>query len=252
MEEAITPIQPTPARSTEIQKIEQYSNGRVRLSFARNSIDLGQASRSRQENQPILLPFENFSSTSNSFRRYYQTPTRASISFDPNFHSTRALISSIPTTTRTNLRGVDNTSNIPRPIYTANQDIEISPPMLPTYSSMIDNPNFIQQQNKESEIHMLQKSFYINKEQCNKEFFSDKNKKKRKQFWNNYSKQKTEIQEEYYKFLNQHEIHITFFDWFEEYYQDNKIQTINMAKNNNQWQTSQGILIESKIGRAHV
>ena len=41
MEEVITPIQPTPARSTEIQKIEQYSDGRVRLSFIRNSIDFG-------------------------------------------------------------------------------------------------------------------------------------------------------------------------------------------------------------------
>ena len=40
MEEAVTPMQPAPARSTEIQKIEQYSDGRVRLSFARNSIDL--------------------------------------------------------------------------------------------------------------------------------------------------------------------------------------------------------------------
>ena len=43
--------------------------------------------------------------------------------------------------------------------------------------------------------------------------------------------------------MNQHEINITFFDWFEEYYEDTK--TINMAKNNNQWQTSQGIIIES-------
>ena len=65
--------------------------------------------------------------------------------------------------------------------------------MSPTYSSMTDNPNFTQQHNEESKIHMFQKDFQINKEQCNKEFLFDKNKKKRKQFWNNYSDHKTEI-----------------------------------------------------------
>ena len=44
------------------------------------------------------------------------------------------------------------------------------------------------------------------------------------------SEQKTEIQEKYYKFMNQHKINITFFDWFEEYHQDIKNPTINMAK----------------------
>ena len=68
---------------------------------------------------------------------------------------------------------------------------------------------------------------------------------KRKQFWENYSEQKTEIQEEYYKFMNQHKINITFFDWFEEHYQNTHNQMINMAKNSAQWQTSQGVIIES-------
>ena len=117
--------------------------------------------------------------------------------------------------------------------------------MSPTYSSMIDNPNFTQQHNEESEIHMLQKDFHINKEQCNKEFLSDKNKKKRKQFWKNYFENKKEIQEEYYNFMNQHKTYITFFDWFEEYYQGSQNKTINMAKHCETWQTSQGEIIES-------
>ncbi|XVF33859.1 hypothetical protein REPUB_Repub18cG0008200 [Reevesia pubescens] len=205
--------QPNPLlqRAQNYKKIEQFHDERVRLSFARNSVDLRQTSRS--ENSSILLPFQNFSSISNSSRQYSQTPRRASISSEPNLHSARAFVSSIPsipTTTRTNLRGVNNSSNIPRPIYTRNQEPEFSPPMSPTYSSMTDNPN-ITEQNEESEIHMLQKDFQINKEECNKEFFSDKNKKKRKHFWKNHSEDKKQIQEEYYKFMNNHKIQIRFF-----------------------------------------
>ena len=37
--------------------------------------------------------------------------------------------------------------------------------------------------------------------------------------------------------MNQHKINITFFDWFEHYYQN--------INNNAQWQTSQGVIIES-------
>ena len=45
--------------------------------------------------------------------------------------------------------------------------------------------------------------------------------------------------------MNQHKIYITFFDWFEEYYQNNRNQIINMVKNSAQWQTSQGVIIKS-------
>ncbi|KAH1073369.1 hypothetical protein J1N35_025697 [Gossypium stocksii] len=54
-----------------------------------------------------------------------------------DFRTARAYVSSIPTTFRTNLQGIDNSSNIAQPIYARQEESpQNSPNMSPTYSSM--------------------------------------------------------------------------------------------------------------------
>ncbi|KAH1108535.1 hypothetical protein J1N35_012303 [Gossypium stocksii] len=57
-----------------------------------------------------------------------------------DFRTARASVSSIPTTFRTNLQGIDNSSNIAQPIYAKQEESpQNSPNMSPTYSSMTNN-----------------------------------------------------------------------------------------------------------------
>lgn len=94
-----------------------------------------------------------------------------------DFRTVRASVSSIPTTFRTNLQGIDNSSNIAQPIYARQEKSpQNSPNMSPTYSSMTNNAR--QWQNLE--IFVLENTFEINKEWGRKHFYSNKKKAKRK------------------------------------------------------------------------
>ena len=55
------------------------------------------------------------------------------------------------------------------------------------------------------------------------DFYSNSNKEKRFWFFKHCLKQRKEIQQIYYEFVNLHKVHILFFDWFDIYTSDNQI-----------------------------
>ena len=74
------------------------------------------------------------------------------------------------------------------------ENINQSPPISPTYSYITKN--------KDSEIRVILKRYEINKKVLKEEFYSEKTKEKRKEFFKIYSKQQRDkIHEEYYEFL---------------------------------------------------
>ncbi|MBA0634177.1 hypothetical protein Godav_025636 [Gossypium davidsonii] len=87
LEGATDLVTPTPIRNTSLSEISQQQDGTVELIF------------NRPLRMPLIHSFD-IGSTSTTFRR-----------------TARASISSIPTTFRTNLQGIDNSSNIAQPIY---------------------------------------------------------------------------------------------------------------------------------------
>nr|KJB08535.1 hypothetical protein B456_001G087300 [Gossypium raimondii] len=131
---------------------------------------------------PPRYSFE-IGSTSTTFRRLNLEEESNLETQTVDFKTARAIVSSIPTTFRTNLQGIDNSSNIAQPIYTIQKE------------SPQNSPNI-------------------------KHFYSNKNKQKREDYFKNYNDKKESILQEYYEFINIHKIHIKFFEWFEEYYSE--------------------------------
>lgn len=89
----------------------------------------------------------------------------------------------------------------------------------------ITDPSYL-----DPEICTITQDFEIDKKLLKEEFYSNKNKEKRQEFFKTYSKeQRNKIQEEYYSFLNQLKTQICFFDWYENF--KTQKRKINMVKN---------------------
>ncbi|XP_021295254.1 uncharacterized protein LOC110424886 isoform X1 [Herrania umbratica] len=200
-----------PIQNTEINNVAQFRDGSVELVF----------------NRPPRLP---------SRRSFEISNVESPSSIGTDFRIARASVSSLPTI-RTNLQSVNNSPNISQPVYNRQKITPSnSPNMSPTYSSMTNNPNISQNQENDSEIFFLEKDFKINKDWCRKQFTSEKNKQKRKNYFKTYDSQKDEILQNYYKFMRKHKILIDFFEWFEEY-EEPQLNTLNITK---KWQMNKG------------
>ncbi|PPD91042.1 hypothetical protein GOBAR_DD12025 [Gossypium barbadense] len=135
LEGATDPVAPTPIRNTSLSEISQHQDGTVELIF----------------NMPRRMPprhsFE-IGSTSTTFRRLNLEEELNPETQTADFRTARASVSSIPTTFRTNLQGIDNSSNIAQPIYARQEESpQNSPNMSLPYSSMTNNKHFYSNKN---------------------------------------------------------------------------------------------------------
>ncbi|KAH9699240.1 hypothetical protein KPL71_024266 [Citrus sinensis] len=149
----------------------------------------------------------------------------------------------------TSIRSVDYTTSVPHPIYTSSQheqrqeEKEPSPPTSPTFSAITENI-----------INVIIKDFELDKNLLHNDFYLDKNKEKRIWFFKHFLNQRKEIQQTYYEFVNLHQVHILFFDWFEIYSSDNNISypfkesnPITIRKKTPEWKLSDNYrIIESE------
>ncbi|KAH9717262.1 hypothetical protein KPL71_021752 [Citrus sinensis] len=188
--------------NTELQHVTQYSDGRVKLSFRRSTSSRFSDKESRSS---IPLLERKFTKVPPVINLPYQT-----IKSQPRFSTSDVPSSSI--------RSVDYTTSIPHPIYTSSQheqrqdEKEPSPPTSPTFSAITENV-----------INVIKKEFELDKTLLHNDFYSDSNKEKRNWFFKHFLNQRKEIQQVYYEFVNLHQVHILFFDWFEIYSSENNI-----------------------------
>ncbi|KAH9727428.1 hypothetical protein KPL70_008677 [Citrus sinensis] len=208
--------------NTELQNVTQYSDGKVKLSFRRST-----SSRFSDKASCSSIPSLE--------RKFTKVPSVINLPFQsqPRFST-----SDIPSTS---IRSVDYTTSVPHPIYTSNQHIqsqedkEPSPPTSPTFSAVTENV-----------ISVIEKEFELDKTLLHKDFYSDLNKEKRLWFFKHFLNQRKEIQQTYYEFVNLHQVHILFFDWFEIYSSDNNISypfkesnPITIRKKTTEWKLSE-------------
>ncbi|RDY12614.1 hypothetical protein CR513_02550, partial [Mucuna pruriens] len=132
--------------------------------------------------------------------------------------------------TNSKLEGVNNTSQIPHPIY-KDMDYDQKSNQSPTYSSMdVD-------------------------ETLRKDFRSKENKLKRDWFFQNYKgKEKIKIQDEYYGFIEKTKTQVPFFDWFHAYSIKKKINypwqvdvIINPSVRGINWVIKDGKIVQSDL-----
>ena len=136
---------------------------------------------------------------------------------DPSINSHRSSCST-PITTR--LSGINYNQKIPQ--TQCEESVNQSPPISPTYSQMAES--------KDLEICVITKDYEINKKRLREEIVLDKNKEKREKFFKKFTiTQRNELQEEYYKFLENIQTQTFFFNWFDTY--KNKTKKVNMLKN---------------------
>ncbi|KAH9689129.1 hypothetical protein KPL70_015376 [Citrus sinensis] len=185
--------------NTELQNVTQYSDGKVKLSF-------------RRSNSTRFSDKESCSSIPSLERKFTKIPSVINLPFQsqPRFSTSDIHGPSI--------RSVDYYTRVPHPIYTSSQheqrqeEKEPSPPTSPTFSTVTKNV-----------INVIEKDFELDKNLLHNNFYSDNNKEKRLWFFKHFLNQRTEIQQTYYEFVNLHQVHILFFDWFEIYSSDNNI-----------------------------
>ncbi|KAH9657201.1 Endonuclease [Citrus sinensis] len=185
--------------NTELQNVTQYSDGKVKLSF-------------RRSNSTRFSDKESCSSIPSLERKFTKIPSVINLPFQsqPRFST-----SDIPSSS---IRSVDYSTKVPHPIYTSSQheqrheEKEPSPPTSPTFSVVTENV-----------INVIEKNFELDRNLLHNDFYSNDNKEKRLWFFKHFLNQRKEIQQIYYEFVNLHQIHILFFDWFEIYSSDNNI-----------------------------
>ncbi|KAH9800890.1 hypothetical protein KPL71_000829 [Citrus sinensis] len=208
--------------NTELQNVTQYSDGKVKLSF-------------RRSNSSRFSDKASCSSIPSLERKFTKVPSVINLPFQsqPRFST-----SDIPSTS---IRSVDYATSVPHPIYTSSQheqrqeEKEPSPPTSPTFSAVTENV-----------INVIKKEFNLDKALLHKDFYSDLNKEKRLWFFEHFLNQRKEIQQTYYEFVNLHQVHILFFDWFEIYSSDNNISypfkesnPITIRKKTTEWKLSE-------------
>ncbi|KAH9660105.1 hypothetical protein KPL70_024093 [Citrus sinensis] len=208
--------------NTELQNVTQYSDGKVKLSFRRSA-------------STRFSDKESCSSIPSLERKFTKIPSVINLPFQsqPRFST-----SDIPSTS---IRSVDYATSVPHPIYTSNQheqrqeEKEPSPPTSPTFSAVTENI-----------INVIKKEFDLDKGFLHKDFYSDLNKEKRLWFFKHFLNQRKEIQQTYYEFVNLHQVHILFFDWFEIYSSNNNISypfkesnPITIRKKTTEWKLSE-------------
>ncbi|KAH9679745.1 hypothetical protein KPL71_026254 [Citrus sinensis] len=185
--------------NTELQNVTQYSDGKVKLSF-------------RRSNSSRFSDKASCSSIPSMERKFTKIPSVINLPFQsqPRF-STSDLPSS-------SISSVDYTTKVPHPIYISSQheqrqeEKEPSPPTSPTFSAVTENV-----------LNVIEKHFELDKTILHNDFYSDDNKEKRIWFFKHFLNQRKEIQQTYYEFVNLHQVHILFFDWFEIYSSQNNI-----------------------------
>ncbi|KAH9743016.1 hypothetical protein KPL70_003158 [Citrus sinensis] len=208
--------------NTELQNVTQYSDGKVKLSFRRSA-------------STRFSDKESCSSIPSLERKFTKIPSVINLPFQsqPRFST-----SDIPSTS---IRSVDYATSVPHPIYTSSQheqrqeEKEPSPPTSPTFSAVTENV-----------INVIKKEFDLDKAFLHKDFYSDLNKEKRLWFFKHFLNQRKEIQQTYYEFVNLHQVHILFFDWFEIYSSNNNISypfkesnPITIRKKTTEWKLSE-------------
>ncbi|KAH9679454.1 hypothetical protein KPL71_026141 [Citrus sinensis] len=185
--------------NTELQNVTQYSDGKVKLSF-------------RRSNSSRFSDKASCSSIPSLGRKFTKVPSVINLPFQsqPRF-STSDLPSS-------SISSVDYTTKVPHPIYISSQheqrqeEKEPSLPTSPTFSAVTENV-----------LNVIEKHFDLDKTILHNDFYSDDNKEKRLWFFKHFLNQRKEIQQTYYEFVNFHQVHILFFDWFEIYSSHNDI-----------------------------
>ncbi|KAH9792264.1 hypothetical protein KPL71_004051 [Citrus sinensis] len=185
--------------NTELQNVTQYSDGKVKLSFRRSS-----SSRFSDKASCSSIPSLE--------RKFTKVPSVINLPFQsqPMF-STSDLPSS-------SISSVDYTTKVPHPVYISSQheqrqeEKESSLPTSPTFSAVTENV-----------LNVIEKHFELDKTMLHNDFYSDDNKEKGLWFFKHFLNQRKEIQQTYYEFVNFHQVHILFFDWFEIYSSQNNI-----------------------------
>ncbi|KAH9704619.1 hypothetical protein KPL70_011539 [Citrus sinensis] len=208
--------------NTELQNVTQYSDGKVKLSFRRST-----SSRFSDRTSCSSIPSLE--------RKFTKVPSVINL---PLQSQPRFSTSDIPSTS---IRSVDYATSVPHPIYTSSQheqkqeEKEPSPPTSPTFSAITENV-----------INVIKKEFELDKAFLHKDFYSDLNKEKRLWFFKHFLNQRKEIQQTYYEFVNLHQVHILFFDWFEIYFSNNNISypfkesnPITIRKKTTEWKLSE-------------
>ena len=250
LEGAVQPKLPAPQESiepnTRLKHIEQFRDGKVKLSFIRNNQDrieeylCGSSSNMcESSSNPETIDLGRVSQLGHDFPR-----EEKSMKFRPRFST-----SDIPNSV---LRNVNFQSQIPKPVYSSENDlsqnefITKSEPTSPTFSAITDNML--------NELNVLQKEFSIDKEFLRDDFYSKNNSQKRLWFFKNFLKERNNIQNEFYNYLQTHKVQILFFNWFEDYASKNNIKfpfskTVNPITNRNktpEWETlANGKIIRS-------
>ncbi|KAH9781070.1 hypothetical protein KPL71_008326 [Citrus sinensis] len=184
--------------NTELQNVTQYSDGKVKLSF-------------RRSNSTRFSDKESCSSIPSLERKFTKISSVINLPFTVNSQPRFSTLD-IPSSS---IRSVDYATSVPHPIYTSRQlqeEKEPSPPTSSTFSAVTENV-----------ISVLKKEFELDKNLLHNDFYSESNKEKRLWFFKHFLKQRKEIQQIYYEFVNLHQVHILFFDWFEIYSSDNNI-----------------------------
>ncbi|KAH9779725.1 hypothetical protein KPL71_007821 [Citrus sinensis] len=185
--------------NTELQNVTQYSDGKVKLSF-------------RRSNSSRFSDRASCSSIPSIERKFSKIPSVINLPFQSQ---SRFSTSDLP---NSSISSVDYTTKVPHPIYISSQheqkqeEKEPSPPTSPTFSTVTENV-----------LNVIEKHFEIDKTILHNDFYSVDNKEKRLWFFKHFLNQRKEIQQTYYEFVNFHQIHILFFDWFEIYSSQNNI-----------------------------
>ncbi|WOH09471.1 hypothetical protein DCAR_0728928 [Daucus carota subsp. sativus] len=177
-----TPQRPINNNIMNLENVRQYLDGTVRISFD-------------NPNRPLIL--EELVDPSTASRKDSELLSK---------HKLKEI--------RT--KGIINEGQTSCPFYSTNSQIieEDEQNLSPTHSDFEPKPT-------NHQLLVINKEFTVNWKILNEDFNSKNNKEKRRQFRNNHNhKDREKIVNKWKKFMVKEKINITFYIWYEIYYED--------------------------------
>jgi hypothetical protein len=215
----------------DLDYIQQYLDGTVKISFDRGSQSTPKSNLLIEEVARSSASRSEVPRSRSSRQPKDKTPARHSFAGSTSTEELRRRDLELEKKLRNlKLKGVQTTSQVSHPCYTADTQLEDEESQEGNASPT--ESDFIVETVVNPKLCTLRKPFEINFKRLNKDFESEANLERRKAYKERFNlEQKKEILSHFKKHISEMEMEISYFDFVDEFYPvENKVQAISKEK----------------------
>jgi len=215
----------------DLDYIQQYLDGTVKISFDRGSQSTPKSNFLIEEVARSSVSRSEVPRSRSSRQPKEKTPARHSFAGSTSTEELKRRDLELKKELRKlKLKGIQTTSQVSHPCYTADTQLEDEESQEGNASPT--ESDFVVETVVDPQLCTMRKPFEINFDLLNKDFEIETNLERRKAYKERFNlEQKKEILSHFKKHISEIEMHISYFNFVDEFYPvDNQVQTISKEK----------------------